>query len=84
MSEAEELGRAIRVGRAENGLTQKGLADALTVPGYTSCYHTVVSSWERGTRLPSVASYVRMCQLFGWGGSKRDEVDALIANWKPA
>lgn len=53
-----KTGALIRRLRTERGLTQKQLAEALTVSD------KAVSKWERGMGLPDVSLLPRLCELF--------------------
>lgn len=57
---SERLGRALKVGLAEQGMTQADLSRAI---GVSRC---TVSNWATGQGGMSLESAVKCCDVFGW------------------
>lgn len=58
--EAEAVGRRIRSGLADLGMTSEELADRIGVSRFT------VSSWLSGKTRMKLADAVKVCDVFGW------------------
>jgi len=57
--ELESLSKSIRTRREERKMTQKELADLLSVSDKT------ISKWETGRGLPDVVALKRLAKIFG-------------------
>jgi len=53
----------LRTARVAAKMTQKDVAEKLGVAQASICH------WERGTRMPKVATFFRLCALYGVGPS---------------
>ena len=56
----ESIGRRIKSGLADNGMTADQLADAIGVSRYT------VGEWVMGRRRMKLTDAAKVCDVFGW------------------